>query len=141
MPVEVDWYLENRIINLKYIGDVDMQDISESAQNAYRLLEASTANYVHALQDATDLTSLPRNLKAIHEAVEVAYTHPRVGWVIAHNISNPFFRFIANTITQLTGSRFRIVPTQADALAWLQSRDSTLSNLTEPLLETNPPSN
>lgn len=137
MPIEIAWYLENRIIINEYHGTIRLDDINAAVEKSILMLENTSASTVHALHDVKYLKALPMNVHGIYMAAKDAYTHPRVGWIVSYHLNNPFFKFVGNTMTQLTGAKYRTVPTQADALAWLQSRDTTLlpllKNVTQPL--------
>lgn len=139
MPVEVSWYLENRIGLVKFIADVTIEEIEDATQTAITMLNRSDTPFIHTLNDASELKSMPKNVRALYQASKDGYAHPRVGWIVAYSVNNAFFKFMGNTVTQLTGVRFRITPTQTDALKWLQSRDTTLPPLLKHVTRPLPP--
>ena len=43
MPVDVSWYLEGRIVYIRYYGDVTIEDKRNGADQEYDHLDAGTA--------------------------------------------------------------------------------------------------
>lgn len=126
MPVMLSWFIPERVVYVDLDGDVTADEIRANAAEFAALVDTSPAPLVHVLQDATDLTSLPRELKALSDAVQIGYGHPRLGWTVAFGVRNDLLRFIGGLTSRLFSIRYRIVDTQADAIEWLAQMDITL---------------
>lgn len=128
MPVEISWLLEGRVINVKYSGDVTLEDKRDGAELEYEYLEAGTAPLVHVLLDITDQTSAPTNIKAIQDALDKALSHPAKGWTIAFGKEEfKMENFVNSVVTQPYSVRYRTFATRAEALEFLTYMDSTLA--------------
>jgi|GEM_PF-1523144 len=130
MPVDISWYLEGRIIYIKYFGDVTIDDKREGAEQEIALLDAGTSALVHVLLDITDQTSSPTNIKAIQEALDKALKHPKKGWTLAFGKEE--FRmenFINSVVTQSSSARYRTYVTLQETLEFLVYVDPSLQDV------------
>ena len=101
MPVDVSWFLEGRIIYVKYYEDVTIEDKQLGAEQEYEFLEAGSVPLVHVLLDITDQISSPTNIQAIQKALDKALKHPKKGWTLAYGKEE--FRmenFVNSVVTQ-----------------------------------------
>jgi hypothetical protein len=131
MPVSVSWYLENRVVYVKLIGNVTPDEISSTSTEFIALVEQSSAPLVHAIHDATELDSLPKSLKVVVDAIQNGYGHPRLGWSVAFGVGSDFLRFVGEMTGRIFRIRYHIVQSKTEALAWLENVDSTLPPLEE----------
>lgn len=127
MSVDISWYLEGRIIYIKYYDDVTIDDKRTGAEQECALLDAGTAPLVHVLLDITDQTSAPTNIKAIQDALDKALKHPKKGWTLAFGKEE--FRmenFINSVVTQSSSARYRTYVTLKETLEFLVYVDPSL---------------
>lgn len=130
MPVEVSWFLEGHIVNVRYSGDVTVEDKRVGAEQEVEFLEAGTVPLVHVLLDITDQVSSPTNIKQIQDALDKALTHPAKGWTLAFGKEEFRMENYVNTVvTQPYQVRYRTYATRQEALEFLLYVDSTLEGL------------
>lgn len=132
MPVDVSWYLEGRIVDVKYSGDVTIEDKGKGAELEYDFLEQGTAPLVHVLLNITDQTSSPTDIRAIQNALDKALKHPKKGWTLAFGKEE--FRmenFVNSVVTQSSSARYRTFVTLQETLEFLIYVDPSLRDLIE----------
>lgn len=130
MPVDVSWYIEGRIVYIRYHGDVTVEDKRIGAEEECDFLDKGTTPLVHVLLDITDQTSSPTNIRLIQKALDKALTHPAKGWTLAYGKEE--FRmenYVNSVVTQPYQARYRTYVTQKEALEFLLYVDSTLAGL------------
>jgi hypothetical protein len=127
MPVDVSWFLEGRIIYVKYYEDVTIEDKQLGAEQEYEFLEAGSVPLVHVLLDITDQISSPTNIQAIQKALDKALKHPKKGWTLAYGKEE--FRmenFVNSVVTQSSAVRYRTFVTRQETLEFLVYVDPSL---------------
>ena len=132
MPVDLSWYVEGRVIYIKYSGDVTIEDKRIGAQQEYEFLDAGTSSLVHVLLDITDQTSSPTNIKAVQNALDKALKHPKKGWTLAFGKEE--FRmenFVNSVVTQASSARYRTYVTLEETLEFLVYVDPPLREMIE----------
>lgn len=131
MPIEIDWYLPDRILYVQLQETLTLDEIRANSDTFVAQIESSDAELVHALHDNATLTSVPKRLKDLSESVKSAYSHPNLGWTVAYNTDDAVLKFLGNMLSGLFNLRYKIVDTKAEALAWLQRVDPSLPPLTD----------
>ena len=130
MPVEVVWFEQDHVVRLNLVGDVTIEDMQEAVKTYIEMIESVEGNWlIHTLHDADHMESLPKSLKQTANVVRDAFQHPRSGWTIAYAVHKPVLKLFGNMITGMLRVRYRIMESQADALAFLQQVDQTLPEL------------
>lgn len=129
MPVELSWYVENRVGYAKFRGVVTAEELQGASQLSADYIDLSSAPFVHFIHDASEIEQFPRLVRPVIQAATVSYTHPRLGWVIAFAVSNRHIGFTGNLVSQVYNVRYRSFETKPEALTFLQTRDATLPNL------------
>ncbi len=130
MPIEMSWYVQDRVILLKFIGDITVEDMQEISANYIDMVDTAEGDWlIHALHDADQMESLPRAIKDTVNNARDAFKHPRSGWTVAYNIRKPVLKLFGNMATGMLRVRYRIFNTRAEALAFLQETDQTLPEL------------
>lgn len=132
MPVEASWYVEGRIIHMRYSGDVTLEDKRRGGELGYELLEAGIPPFVHVLLDITDQTSAPISIKGRKDALDKTLSHPLKGWTIAFGKEEfKMENFVNSVVTQTHNLRYRSFVTLQEALEFLVYVDSTLAEFLE----------
>jgi hypothetical protein len=129
MPVKLSWYLEDRVVLVKFLGMVTVDELVDASYMGVSYIEQSIAPYVHFVHDASELIQLPRQIQPIIKAAQVSFSHPRVGWIVAYQVPDRLTSFTGNLVSQVFRVRYRIFDTKPQALAFLQTRDATLPDL------------
>lgn len=128
MPVEINWYSPQRVIFVRYTGNISADEMQYLAQNALAMLESAPPDImlVHSLYDFSALEKMPLNLKLASDTAAPAYSNPRMGWVAAYGLGNVYVKYLAQMVGQMFKLRYRFFDTQEEAVQFLQSVDMTL---------------
>jgi hypothetical protein len=129
MPIQISWYLENRVILLVNHGESSDQDVFAVDQPMIDYLNQNQAPLVHLIIDNTGAKYIP-SVKAV-TAVKWP-KHPQYGWTILVGLTNPFQRFVNVVATNFFKARQRMFDTMDEALNFLNEVDSTLPALRDP---------
>ena len=132
MPQQTGWYIEGRVIRVRYTGDVTLADVEQSGQEEKPLLDAGTGPLVHVLLDYTGCNSRPTSLPQMQGALEQVLHHPRKGWTIAYGrADDKLGDYVNSTLSQTANARYRSFGTLNEALAFLAHVDVTLAEQLE----------
>lgn len=139
MPITVEWLIEGRILQYCFRDLVTVDEIKAAADQGVVLIEQSPAPKVHSVHDVALLSDMHPliEVKSLSDAVASAYSHPRLGWMVAHNLQCPSLRLVANIVARLFQARYQIFETRFEALDFLTRVDETLPPLTEHLAQAN----
>jgi hypothetical protein len=129
MPAETAWYQENRVIIVRVQGELTLDDMAVVDRNIVNYVRqgAPSSPLVHLIVNMREMTKMPVNLAQVHRTL----THlkePALGWSVMVGMS-PVMRFVASTVIQMAGARFRIVPTLEEGVAFLISQDESIADL------------
>jgi hypothetical protein len=125
VPFEIGWHQADRIVHLRFYGDVTIDEIRDSSLSVKTHVEQGKP-LVHTISDLSDVQHFPRNLLQISKAT-TKLDNSVLGWTIVIG-ANPILAFIVTTISQLAGARLRMLPTMEEALTFLKSVDTTLQD-------------
>lgn len=120
------WLEEGKVAFLEIIGDFDDQGMVEfntHLRDTY--LEVGEAP-VHCIIDAAGLSGYPRNLKALRSGTSISVKHPNTGWVLLVGFENAMLGFLATTISQLLGVKFKHVRSLEEARKVLSRIDDRI---------------
>ena len=129
MPANCTWYVENHIIRVTVFGDVTLEDMNATMNNAAGLIDESSETLVHTLVDLSNLDHAPMRVQDRVDAVKPVLTHPRCGWVLIYGNDNPLANMISGTVAQIFRARFRTFKTQQQAITFLKDRVPNLPEL------------
>lgn len=126
MPTKLTTIVEGQVIFFPTWGVLTKEELQQYDQDYYAVIEASPHMFVHGIYDYAELHGLPplRDLTNLRVG-----KHPRVGWTVFTGAKNVLFKFLVSTTVQFFKQRIRFFDTNAEALAFLQSMDSTLPDL------------
>jgi hypothetical protein len=128
MPYQVDWLVEQRIIELKIIGLFTLAELKEVDAIATEMAQSSAANDIHLLFDLTKMTYSPP-LSAMRSTQLLRQSNIR--WGINYGTFNPLFRVMTTPLLKIFGIKQRFFANRAEALRFLQSIDASLPPLLE----------
>jgi len=121
MGYQVSWIVEQRLLRVEMEGTIDMDQLSTMQKEMFRYLDEGQAP-VHVLADITNVTSYP-SVFNLAKAASVRYE--KAGWALIVG-SNATVQFVASTLMNLLGVRFRLVSTVDEAQAFLRKQDETI---------------
>ena len=129
MPAKTTWYQENRVILITVQGELTLNDMSavDAKIVEYVRQGSQSAPLVHLIVDMREMSKMPVNLVQVQRTL----THlkePALGWSTMVGMS-PVMRFVASTVIQMAGARFRIYPTFEEAVRFLISQDESVADL------------
>jgi hypothetical protein len=130
MAHEISWLVPNKVINMYVNGDMTLESLTAFSDDVIQHIEASDAPLVHLLIDERDMGGFPSQIKRVLDSAQFL-RHPRLGWFVIYGTDNKVLKFISYMVAQVAHIRHRRFVTQAEALAFLQTIDSTLPNLRE----------
>lgn len=125
MPYTIVWLIPGRIVQSCFMGDLTEQDLVGHSTTIQAYLASGQAP-IHEITDLSELVSYPRNIARIKPMVTSSNQHPAYGWSIIYGRMNIATRYMVSTAAYFMGLRFRLVNTQAEALAVLRELDPTL---------------
>lgn len=129
MAAKTTWYQENRVVLVTVQGELTLDDMARVDAEVIECIRQGSAvtPLVHLLVDMRAMNKMPINLAQVQRTL----THlkePALGWSVMIGMS-PVMRFIASTVIQMAGARFRIVPTFEEGVAFLISQDETIIDI------------
>jgi hypothetical protein len=129
MPAETTWYQENRVILVRVRGELTLSDMADVDASIVEYVRqgSKTSALVHLIVDMTAMTKMPINLVQVQRTL----THlkePALGWSAMVGMS-PVMRFVASTVIQMAGARFRIFPAFKEAVTFLIGQDESVADI------------
>ena len=126
MPFQVEWLIQDRIIHVKYQGDVSQPDITGITAEVERFIEAGTAPlyYIADLREIERVSGNP--LKDRRNFTFVSHT--KMGYVISCGHLHPMAAFFAATMRQVLRFQFQYKHFQTfeDGVTFLKHHDPSL---------------
>lgn len=134
MPVTIDWTIKGYVIFIRYSGDITMDDVREVRDRVVEMRDSTPGDhFIHHIAEIDNAGTYPKSLGEIASVARPFLTHPRMGYTVVVNLSNPFARFLAEMLAKFTRMRYRSVSTFDDALSFLHSVDTSITHQSEPL--------
>ena len=124
MAVTVSWLFPQRVVFVRYNGQVTLDDV----QAQVRQTEAALAEGeppVHFVIDTTGIDKYDLSLSEIRAAFPGH--DPKIGWTVVYG-PNRITRFFASILMQLVKSQFQFVESHDEALIFLAHNDQRLAN-------------
>jgi hypothetical protein len=117
MPVIHKWLIPGRVMGLRWVGDVTIEELETLDEFLVHTMDNSQQPLVHFISHELDLTSEPPFSTYLRARCA---RHQRFGWyLIIQKQSN----FVARVVAQMAGTmlrmRFRLVENEAAAWAHL----------------------
>jgi hypothetical protein len=128
MGYEVSWYIEGRIVQAIFTGEMTLQEAESASELTAQYIQDGQPPLVHLIADTTRLERFPTNLNLLNRSASKHLWQPKLGWTIVIS-TNSTTRFISGIITQVARVRFRMFPTLEDGLAFLEDQDTSLTVL------------
>lgn len=121
----LDWYIKDRIIFSRPVGDISINNVQEYAGYVVDMLTEGTSP-VHLIVDARFIGQAPTNLLALTKATTFM-GHPSLGWVLTIT-TNSVIQFLAGMVPQIGRVKhYHVFPTIELCMAFLKEQDRTLN--------------
>jgi len=128
MAYEISWLVENRIIHVAINGDITVDVLNAMTDDVVRLLDGTNTTHIHLLINDKQIKVVPKQiLKMLNTSRSLR--HPRLGWLIIYGTDNKLFRFLTQMLSRMINLKHRRFLTREEAIAFLQTVDTTLSEL------------
>jgi hypothetical protein len=124
MSFEVSWYLPKRIIHIHVLGELGLNQVTEMADAASKLLQEGDAP-VHILLDDAKGGRPPISLKELQSRLELV-RHPSVGWVVGIGEADPVAKFLIPLLMKIIRLDYVRVMTLEEGLHFLSKQDTSL---------------
>jgi hypothetical protein len=129
MPVEISWYLENRIVYARVYGKISSYDDETFDQRIKEYLDQSDGLPVHVITDYTYLetvqTIIGRTMTG-NSLTEIS-KHPALGCLLTiDDKHNPMLKFLTPFTSYALTSCYEQFDTVNKALTYLYKVDTTL---------------
>lgn len=126
MPHEISWLIEGEVIYNRNWGAGSEEETRQIIRDVRALVDQSDRPLVHAIIDNREVTATP-SLIASAKVVREEPSHPRSGWLISIQVTNPVLHFFTDVAMQMTKQRYRSFHTLPEGLAFLKATDDTVS--------------
>jgi hypothetical protein len=124
MPVQINWYIPERVLFTKYSGDVTPQDILRQYEEGIELCHSVNSPLVHMIVDIAEVKSFPKTLSNYKGTFGDKARN--AGWVVMVG-DNKIVRLLSSLITNLMKLNFAYVNTHQEALKFISQRDNSFS--------------
>jgi hypothetical protein len=126
MPVEVSWYISNRVVLARGYGSVTTEENAESDRQVAALIDQGIAP-VHVIIDVTTVDDFPFFSASYQkDNVQQFLRSNKLGWGVVCGTSNRVVRFVGEVVARLSRINFRMFPTLEEGLAFLKDQDQTV---------------
>ena len=127
MPTKTEWYLEKRIILSQAHGKITLDEFTLTGKLLDEYRQEGTAP-IHWILDAREVEKPILDLGLARKTFQIL-KHEDFGWTIVLVAKpNRLMTFLASTVAQTLGIRYRLLHEMDEALAFLRERDPTLNN-------------
>jgi hypothetical protein len=126
MPIVHHWIIPQRVIYVRWYGEITVADAHEANQNTARFIEEGIAP-VHMLRDDSGITKIPHvTPRQTLDALKAA-RDPRFGWAVNIGYSSALVRVLIDLYSKFTRIRIHRAETLEEALTFLKQADASLN--------------
>jgi hypothetical protein len=129
MAYQIEWLLENRVLYIKAVGDVTIEDLEAAISIMTTMLDNGEAP-IHSISDNRFVGKFPTSLSTLRKLMT---PHPKAkGWSLLIQ-NNTATRFIGEMLTRFSGqSKIKSFTTLVEGLAFLERNDPSLGTIRNP---------
>lgn len=124
MPVQLNWYIPERVLVAQYSGDVSREDIITQYQKGIEMCDSVVSSYVHMIVDLSDVKSFPKTISDYKGTF--GDKAKNAGWVVLVG-DNKVVRLLSSVVTNLMKVNFAYVQSIDEAIAFISQRDNSFS--------------
>ena len=129
MTVEFHWLKSPQVVGGTVSGVIGVEDMKEGVELLLSYLNTvGTEEQIHLLVN-NDMRRLPGGLIEFRDTVYPLLQHPNLGWTVIYGLENHFVKALIETLLMVQHRSFYFAATRAEAVAFLQSTDSSLPEL------------
>jgi hypothetical protein len=124
MPSELKWLVESRVIHLRLIGVVTVDEGRQNNEKAVQMIDSGKPP-VHTILVDKEVVKIDASLSDMVKTMEV-YRHPWLKWIVAVGDSTPSTKFLTSILSKLFRVSFHRVATLQEAIDFLKNQDPTI---------------
>ena len=124
MPIDISWYVPQRVISMRSYGDITIDDTIAANHQLITLFDSGIP-LIHTLVDQTELKHFPISLNDLLDSLSVL-AHPELGWTVVYGKPNKLADFIGGMIARMARVRYRKFNSKMAAINFLVDQDSSL---------------
>ena len=126
MTLEFHWIKSPQVVGGTVAGVIGVEDLKELLLGY--LNAVGTEEQIHLVVN-NNMRRLPGGLIEFRDTVYPLLQHPNLGWTVIYGLENHFVKALIETLLMVQHRSFYFAATRAEAVAFLQSTDSSLPEL------------
>lgn len=131
MPIDVSWYIPNKIIRAHFYDYSGIEEIQELGFELGEHIQEGIAP-VHILLDDATAQPPPINLQQLKMTLNFERNHiDKLGWVIGFGDVNMVAKMVLPPLMKVLRMNYSRVATIEEAIIFLQKQDKSLQIITE----------
>ncbi len=128
MPCELKWYIPDRIIYIRYWGDVTSDEMMQMEETMVSAAD-NAPGQVHCIADLRHMEKFPIDIKLISRVFNRTFRHPKLLWMVMLSNNTRLGDFLGSMVMQMSGVRHRILHEPAEVVEFFHSVDADLPEL------------
>jgi hypothetical protein len=120
----IEWMIPGRVVLTTMWGEISIEDVHAISNGLKKFYEEGTP-MIHSVVDVSRIEKYPNLLELQRSGKVEMHNEERVGWTVIVG-TNRLIKFIVSMFMQFLKLRFKMLDSQAEALAYLQEGDKTL---------------
>lgn len=129
MPYEIKWLVDGRVLYIKPVGDISVDELENSVSQIQAFMDEGEAP-IHSISDNRFVGKFPTSLSTLKKMMS---PHPKgTGWSLMIQ-ENAATRFIGEILTRFSGqNKLKSFTTLREGLAFLERNDASLGEISNP---------
>jgi hypothetical protein len=129
MAYEIEWLVEKRVLYIKAVGDITLEELEIAVERMQSMMDNGEAP-IHSISDNRFIGKFPTSLSTLKKFMK---RHPKVtGWSLLIQ-ENTATRFIGEMLTRFLGqSNIKSFKALSEGLAFLERNDQSLGTIRNP---------
>ena len=124
MPVQINWYIPERVLVAQYSGEVSREDIIKQYREGIALCHSVNSPVVHMIVDIAEVKSFPKTISDYKGTFGDKARN--AGWVVLVG-ENKIVRLLSSLVTNLMKLNFVYVNNHEEALKFICQRDNSFN--------------
>jgi|GEM_PF-5850204 len=128
MPIDITYHEDRLYIEGHYYGDVVLDDILQFNLAILDIFAKTSHKKIHLLVDVKDAKMMPVSVVRAWQIAMKAARHDKLGTVVVVGMTNPFVKFLIETLAKLGRNDLRPVSSREKAYEILEKLKDTQNN-------------
>jgi len=127
MPIELSWYIENRVIHAHVYGEAGLEQLRQMIVDVQPYLEEGIEP-IHIILDDATANPPPVSIKQLKAVLDIGKQEvSKLGWVVGVGDVNVIAKVVIPMLAKIVKIKHVRVDTMEDALAILKRQDLSLT--------------